>query len=555
VLQGSVSTVSSVEQEVFTAGEWGAGWRRACQTFPGSDCRLDVPPSSLLAQPQTQVAGEERPVPLEPAVRGYVLPPWIPDIPTPEDVRARVLDSLAARHGIRPRLDAGIAESFSRSLRQLEGQTQAVVHGEEVVALLPAQRSLLGLAVDLGTTKVAAYLVDLTSGNLLAARGEANPQIAHGDDVISRLSHAMTSPRAARELQQAAVETVAGLATALCREVGADPGEIVDAALVGNTAMHHLLLGLPVEQLARAPYIPARTEPVDCKAGELGLGFAPGANLHILANIGGFVGGDHTALLTVWADRDSSETTLYLDFGTNTEASLLHEGRIRSVSCASGPAFEGGRIKDGMRAAGGAIESVWFIAGIPHYQTICSEPPIGICGSGILDAVAQLCREGVVTSQGRMLADHPRIRKQDGVTEFILVAEDEKDRPPAIGITQRDIRELQLAKAAVRSGIEVLLKTAGIRAADVDQMILAGAFGSYFDPRSAQALGMLPVIPLAQIRQVGNAAGIGAKQALLSRSAREAARTIASQALYVELANDPDFNQIFTASIPFDGPR
>ena len=234
-----------------------------------------------------------------------------------------------------------------------------------------------------------------------------------------------------------------------------------------------------------------------------------------------------------------------LDIGTNTEVSLLDDDKITSVSCASGPAFEGGHIKDGMRAASGAIERLRVTDNLIQYQTIDGMPPIGLCGSGVLDAMAQLYLVGVLDKGGRMTQNHPRVRVRKKQREFILVSEKEQEGRPAITITQQDIRELQLAKGAIRTGIQVLLETTGHSEEEIDQVVIAGAFGTYIDVASAVTIGMLPSLPLTRFRQVGNAAGMGAKLALISRSKRTEAQAIASRVHYIELATAANFNPSF----------
>jgi len=275
------------------------------------------------------------------------------------------------------------------------------------------------------------------------------------------------------------------------------------------------------------------------------LHIAPGAYIHLRPNIAGFIGGDHVSALLATEARQAKGVVVVLDIGTNTEVSLVKDGKITAVSCASGPAFEGGHIKDGMRAASGAIERLRIENGIIQYQTIDKAPPVGICGSGIVDALAQLHLQGIINQSGRMTDNHPGVRTHQKKREFVLVSEEARDGRPAIVITQLDVRELQKAKAAIRTGIQALLETNGCSDEDIDQVIIAGAFGSYIDVTSAMTLGMLPSLPPNRFHQVGNAAGMGAKLALLSISRRNQAQAIASQVHYIELARYPDFLDTF----------
>jgi|TARA_B100001971_G_scaffold197547_1_gene206372 uncharacterized 2Fe-2S/4Fe-4S cluster protein (DUF4445 family) len=551
-MEGTVAGTGPEDERIFTPDEWRDGWRRACRTHPTSNCRLAVPSRSLLARQRTQVEGEETAVALEPAVNVYTLKLPKPEIADFRSDTKRLVETLASEHGVIVKLvDGQVLHKLPTQLRKAEWEVQVIVRDGELIAVGPVGQRTLGLAVDVGTTKLAAYLVDLTNGNTLATTGEMNPQISFGDDVVSRVSRAVQSEHERTELQKVIVDALNRMVRVLCRKVDATTGEISDVVLAGNTAMHHLLLGLPVHQLAVAPYVPVTTEPMDVKCRDIGLNAATGAYAHLLPNIAGFVGGDHTAMLLASEALTCQGTHLFVDIGTNTEVSIVADGTLYSVSCASGPAFEGGHIKDGMRAAPGAIERLWLFNGEPHYETIEGEPPIGICGSGILDTIAVLYRAGVINRSGRMGRDHPRVRKSGSMLEFIIVSEEEKTEPPAIVMSQKDVRELQLAKAAIGAGIEILLRSAGRRVEQLDQIVVAGAFGTFIDLESAITVGLIPPLPVERFRQVGNAAGMGAKQVLLSLTRRAHAQEISARARYVELAAEPDFTQVFTNHIPF----
>ena len=549
ILAGQVSELASGEREALSSQELEDGYRLACQTYPLSDCKLRVSPESLTAPQRTQVEGLEVTVRPEPPVRAYQvqLPP-----PSLSDLRAdaeRVLEALEQQHQVCCRsVDIEVLRDLSPRLRSWNWEAQASVREGAGVALNPWPGRQLGLAVDLGTTKIAGYLVDLSNGQTLAAQGIMNPQIAYGEDVMARIARTRESPAEAVRLQELAVEALNQLAVDLCAEVDAGPEEIVEAVVVGNTAMHHLFLRLPVEQLALAPYVPAVHDALDIKARDVGLRIAPGGYVHLLPSIAGFVGADHVAMLLATGVYKAEGVVLALDIGTNTEVCLVSNGEMTSVSCASGPAFEGAHIKHGMRAADGAIERLRLVDDRVEYQTVGGAPPVGLCGSGILDAMAQLYLAGVVDRRGRM-GEHPRVRVHEGKREFVLVSEGERDGRPAITITQHDVRELQLAKGAIRTGIQVLLEAKGHSGEEIEQVIIAGAFGSYIDVASAVTIGMLPPLSLDRFRQVGNAAGMGAKMALISRSQRAEAQAIARRAGYIELATAPRFGQVFAQAM------
>jgi len=546
VLSGTVSKPKPIEREVFKSRELNDGWRLACQAYPASDCKIAVPADSMTTPQRVQVEGLEVEVTAEPSIRAYLLKMDAPSLEAPQADDDRLLKALNQQHKLQcTRIDVGAMRNISDQLRSWNWKSQAVVRNSELIAVLPPKYRQLGLAIDLGTTKVAGYLVDLSDGRTLAANGIMNPQISYGEDIISRINRAVKSPEEGVKLQKLAVDAVNDVCAELCAEAGVKPEEIVEAVVVGNTAMHHLFLHLPVKQLVLSPFIPAVSRAIEIGADELGLNIAPGAYVHMLPNIAGFVGADHVSMLLATDAWRARGATLALDIGTNTEVSLIYRGKITTTSCASGPAFEGGHIKYGMRAASGAIERLRIDSGKIQYQIIDGVPPVGVCGSGILDALAQLYVAGIIDEGGRIMGNRPRVRTYKGRREFILVSREGREGKPAITITQNDVRELQLAKAAIRTGIQTLLETSGCEQDDIKQVIIAGAFGTYIDVASAIAIGMLPPLPLRRFRQVGNAAGAGARLALISLKSRAKAQAIASRVSYIELASSPDFQRTF----------
>ena len=427
----------------------------------------------------------------------------------------------------------------------------------------PARR--LGLAVDLGTTGLAAYLVDLADGRVLAAVGIPNPQIAFGEDVMSRLTVAITDPVRTRAMRDVLTDEVDRLAGELCATAGARRDDVVQAFVVGNTAMHHLFFGLPVESLAWAPYVPfeagARTVP----AASVGLRLADGATVTSPPVVAGFVGSDHVAMLVsagAWAARG---VTAYLDVGTNTEISLVIDGAHWTCSAASGPAFEGAHIDAGMRAARGAIDRVRWGPGGLTVSTIGDAPAVGICGSGLLDAVAVLHARGAISDVGALVAGNPLVTGSGRTASIELASAVSGAAVPGaavsgaavpgsavsgsagpIRLTRRDVGEVQLAKAAVRAGIRLLTEAAGIDEGDIESVVLAGAFGTYLDVDSARAIGLIP--PVAQVRQVGNGAGAGACL-LLGGERWSEALALAERITYVELTGHPQFQDRFTRAL------
>ena len=547
VVEGTFSPPTESELKAFSRQEIKEGWRLACQTHPTSDGKVGIPPTSLTTSQRVQTEGQEVGVKPEPVVVPYQLKLKAPSLSDAQADAGRVLQALNRQHKLRcDKVDIGALSQLSPKLRSWGWECRASVREKEVIAFGPWPSRQLGLAVDLGTSKISGYLVELDSGRTLAAKGVSNPQISYGEDIISRIAYATQSAAKATQLQRLVVKALNKLASDLGAEVKAKVGEIVDAVLVGNTAMHHLLAGLPVKQLALAPFVPAVSRAIDIKASRLGLKFAPGAYLHLLPNIAAFVGADHTAVLVATLNGLPKETTVAIDIGTNTEVSLIDKDGITTTSCASGPAFEGWHIKDGMRAASGAIERLRIVNNKVEYQTIDDKPAIGICGSGILDTVAQLYLAGVLGEGGRMDEKHQRVRRGERHPEFVLVdGKEKKDVKRAIVITQQDVREIQLAKAAIRTGIQALLEANGYGEEKIEKVIIAGAFGTYIDVANAMTIGMLPVLPTERFHQVGNAAGTGARLALISKAKRAAAQKIVSGVRYIELAGIPGFNQTF----------
>jgi uncharacterized 2Fe-2S/4Fe-4S cluster protein (DUF4445 family) len=546
IISGKVSDLTLDEQAALTAPELEQGYRFACQTYPLGDVKVHVPPESLTAPQRTQVEGLEIEVAPEPPVKTLDIRVVPATLQAPHADDEAVWDALQAEHGVAAgKIDFSVQQALSHQLRDLDWQARVALRGEEIVAIGPTDQRWLGIAVDIGTTKIAGYLIDLESGTRLAAKGMMNPQIAYGEDVISRIVVASRSPDEAALLQKLLTDALSQMAAELCAEVGASPAQVVEAVVVGNTAIHHLFLRLPVRQLGHSPYSPAVRAAVDVKARDIGLRIAPGAYVHLLPNVAGYVGADHIAMLLATRMAEADGVTIAIDIGTNTEICLSQHGTLTSVSCASGPAFEGAHVKFGMRAAPGAIEHVRLTGDHLDYQTIGGQAPVGICGSGLLDTVAQLLLNGILDKHGRMGGSHPRVRVRNQMAEFVLVPEEERDGLDAITISQHDVRELQLAKSAIRMGIQALVEAGGLAEKDIDRVIVAGAFGTFIDLESAVRIGMFPDLPLERYTQVGNAAGTGARLALISLSQRAAAIQIAQRDNYIELASVPGFNRKF----------
>jgi len=553
VTKGRLTPATTAEKKLLTEAERAAGYRLACQARPRdakSAVDMQVPALSLTLKQRFQVEGlayRGRP---DPPVRAYEVklkPPAIKDV---RSDLARLKDALETREGVSLK-QASLAAlaPMPDVLRDNGWKADLLVRGEELLAVrAPGAGRVHGLAVDLGTSKVALFLVDMASGETLAELGCMNPQLPWGEDVMSRIQYANTGAGEARELQELVGRGIGVELEQMLEAHGLVPSDIVETCLVGNTAMHHLFAGLPVRQLGFAPYVPATTSAVEVTAAELDLAVLPQGRVYLPSPIAGFVGSDMLAAIMATRLHRQKGPVLLMDLGTNTELALKVDGRIVCCSCASGPAFEGGALRHGMRAAPGAIEKVRVgTGGEILVSTVENAPARGICGSGILDSLAALKNVEVITPAGRMSRDRPDVSEENGELAFRLAPFDDGDG--WVTITQNDVREVQKAKGAVRAGIEMLMHHAGIEPSDLRRVIIAGAFGNYIDPLSALSIALIPPVPPRRIRQVGNAAGVGARALLCSSSLRREAERLAGRIEYLELVAYPKSELYFASAM------
>lgn len=518
-------------------------WKHACRVRPTESCAIEIAPRSLAKIARAEVLASDGLEGLEP----------LPSIAF-EDVEvteASLSDHADDFSRIRREMrttvhevDIEVARALPSLLRDNEWSVRVYTRGERIVGAARRGKPTLGLAVDLGTTNVVGFLVDLETGARLASLGLENPQTAWGADLVSRINYAVGERGRLDELQQAARAAIDALAHDLTHAVGLSAHDIRDAAICGNTAMQHLLMGLPVRQLGRAPFVGALHEPIDVMARDIGLHFAPGAQIHVAGNVGGFVGGDHVAALLATRHRwQGAGVSVVMDIGTNTEISVICEKGTVSASCPSGPALEGGHISCGMRAADGAIERVTIVDGRISVAAIGDAQPVGVCGSGILDTLAAGLGLGALDRGGRIRTGHPDVVIQEDKQAIRL--------SDGVFVSQGDVRAVQLAKAAVRTGLDLLLQRLGLGETSIDRFILAGAFGSYIDLRSAVDIGLLPRLAPERFVQVGNAAGVGISRMLASTHERQVARELATRCEYVELSTIPQFQKNFMKNIGF----
>ncbi|MHC4292684.1 MAG: ASKHA domain-containing protein [Planctomycetota bacterium] len=419
-----------------------------------------------------------------------------------------------------------------------------------------SDKNFFGLAVDIGTTTVVVKLIDMINGRTLASRAEMNPQAKYGDNVISRISYADTEQKL-NELHNSIIDCINDLIQSIGQDVGVKLQDIFEVCVVGNTTMNHIFLKLPIKQLGQAPYEPSLLDACDKKPAQISLTMNKDGHIHTPPNIAGFVGSDTIAVALAVDIEASDENTLIIDIGTNGELLLARKSKIYAASCAAGPALEGAGISCGSRAAEGAIEAVFMNEDGIDFDVIGNVPPKSICGSGLLDTAALLAELDIIDSTGRFEESHKlehlnkaissRINKIDDQTVFILVENDQNK----VFISQKDIRQIQLAKAAIRTGIQLLQQKLYIKDSEIKQIYLAGAFGNYIRIESALRIGLLPDIPEQAFHFIGNAAASGAQMMLLSSKYRKKAQKLARKIEYVEIAYEKSFETLFAKFMAF----
>lgn len=535
--------------------------RLACQTILMRSSIIFVPLRSRVGIQRLQTEGLEVPVKPNPLVKKYYVrmpPPTLHDPRSDED---RLLDSLNDQYSLSDlTINFNVAKSYPIILRKAKWDVTAVVWKNEIIAVEPNDtvKRCFGFAMDIGSTKLAGFLMNLTTGEVVSVGARMNPQIPLGEDIMSRISYAMMNGwDGQKELQTAVINGVNEIIEECCEKADVKPEEIYELNFVGNTAMQLLFLGLWSRYVALSPYTPVLRRGVDVNAAKLGLRAHLNANAHYVPVIGGFVGADNVAVILASKMLESDEIIMAIDIGTNTEIDLGNKDLIMADSCASGPAFEGMEIKFGMRAASGSIEKISINPETldVYYQTIENTPPVGICGSGLVDAAAELFKSSLIDIKGtfspEMTKKSKRLRRGQEGWEFVVAWKGETKIKTDIVLTQGDIRELQKAKAAIHAGAEILMKRMDITENDISKLVIAGAFGNYIDPENARTIGMYPDIPLEKIDFVGNLAGTGARMSLISREMREYTEKISRTVKYLELAIDKNFQDEYLKSFYF----
>lgn len=559
------------------------GWevgqvRLSCQCKVRGEVLINVPEESRGNKQIVRKSARERKIEIKPAIRKYLVSMSPPTLERPiadwERLAKGLETSMTLVRGSDEKLprwydlaiDYQCLRTLSKTLREAKWNvTVSVWNDKEVIAVQPGyHEDSFGAAVDIGSTTVALYLCNLRTGELLAAESEMNPQIVFGEDVMSRIQYAIEHDDGLEKLHKAIIATLNKLLKQAAKTTGVKPDEILEMVLVGNSTMHHILLNLHPKDLGLAPFVPAIHKSVDIKARELGLHINPSGNIHVLPTIASFVGADTSAMILAEEPHKQDENWLLIDVGTNAELVLGNRKRLVCTSTPTGPALEGAHVEYGMRAAPGAMERVhidettlepkYKVIGVEGWNTDHAEfkgQVKGICGSAIIDSVAELFRAGIVDSRGKFMQglESKRVRKGESGWEYVIAWAEETSIGRDIPITQQDVRQIQLAKAALFTAARTLLKRSNLQSPD--KIILAGGFGSYIDKEKAMLIGLIPDCELDNVYAVGNAAGDGARIALLNIEKRDEVDSITRKVERFELPTDPEFQNQFMLATSF----
>jgi uncharacterized 2Fe-2S/4Fe-4S cluster protein (DUF4445 family) len=568
---GHMAPVTEVEVRYDRIKGLAEGRRLSCQARIAGDLVIDVPPESQVHKQVVRKAAEVRDIEMDPATRLYFIEVEEADMHKPSSDLERVYRALAEQwdvHGLSCTI--GIIAKLQATLKKGEWKITCAVNarpghgGSELVAIWPGfHDKIFGLAIDVGSTTVAAHLANLATGEVVASAGLMNPQIRFGEDLMSRVSYVMMNPGGDREMTAAIREALNTLASQVAAQAAIGLDDILEVVLVGNPVMHHLFLGIDPTELGGAPFALATGLAVTCPARDLDLALNPGAMAYVLPCIAGHVGADAAGVVLSEAPQESDDMILAVDVGTNAEIVLGSKARVLACSSPTGPAFEGAQISCGQRAAPGAIERIRIdpVTLEPRYRVIGSElwsdepgfdeavastGVTGICGSGIIEVIAEMYLSGIISQDGLidggMAAISPRIRSKGRTFTYVV-----RDGEPLIAITQNDVRAIQLAKAALYAGVRLLMDKLGID--HVDRIRLAGAFGTHIDVKYAMILGLIPDAPLDRVSSAGNAAGTGARIALLNMKARDEIEAVVRRIEKIETAVEPMFQQHFVEAM------
>ncbi|WP_198306495.1 ASKHA domain-containing protein [Dehalobacterium formicoaceticum] len=566
ILSGQLSTVTAVELKHFSQEELDEGWVLSCQRLIKEDIVLEIPKIEDAVNRKIELQNFSQERFTDPNLEKFFVTLKKPDLHDQLPDLERLLQQVEdiKKTGVKREAPLGVLNKLPELLRSSSYEVTAVLMDNALIAVEPGdtRESQYGFVFDIGTTTIAVYLVCLKTGKVISAGGETNPQASFGADVVTRISVVSEDFNNLKKLNDLVVETMANLMKELLHENSIEEKYVYHIAVVGNTTMSHLFLQADPRNLVKAPFIPCFKGRMTVQGKEMGFPMHPEGEIVVLPNIAGYVGSDTMGVMLATKIYDQEGYSLAVDIGTNGEIVLAGDGKILTCSTAAGPAFEGAQIHDGMRAGDGAIEKVSIKNGKVQLKVIGDMAPKGICGSGIIDAIAALYKANLMNFKGQLLDSSKlegsvdenlkqRMRRNDNIWEFVLAFKGEYGNERDIIISQKDIRELQLAKGAIAAGIKVLAEDLGISTAQIDRVFLAGAFGNYIDQKNAVLLGMFPGIDVQKIIPVGNAAGEGAKMALLSKKQRELADHLSDNVHHVELSSSDAFYTSFMKEMIF----
>jgi uncharacterized 2Fe-2S/4Fe-4S cluster protein (DUF4445 family) len=556
---GGVTPLTPREREYLTPFEIKRNVRLACQALVRAPVVVSLSPVSS-GKDQILEEGVTSKLAFQPAIKKYFLDIHSTDLKNEKPLDQIIVDFLRRLDIREPAIDFADLKMLPLLLQNTSAGVTALLNNQKVLGFEAGNTTdrIYGLAVDIGTTTVVGYLFDFASGNIKGVESALNSQSSFGSDVVSRIEHAISTPEGLDQLQAEIITTINSIIDKLCRLKNISNHEIYVLTMVGNTPMHHLFWGISPWFLSRFPYNPLITDPFSVSATDVAVKMNPMGLVFSLPLISGFIGSDTVGVVLSTNLHKSKLPRLAIDIGTNGEIVLTDGKTMVASSTAAGPAFEGAHIRCGMRGTSGAIDRVYLSDNKIRYHVIDEVPPRGICGSGLVDAVAVMLKSKVINAEGRLLnseeiAGLPKgcLIRREKYNQLVLTGLEKPAGGKEIVITRKDISELQLAKGAIRAGIQILLSRLDLSESDIREVYLAGGFGNYVDPDSAVAIGLLPTFQNARITPVGNAAGSGAKMALVSTKAFKDAVMIARRIKHVKLANIPEFQQEFAKGVLF----
>ena len=562
------------EMQYLTIEERKRGIRLACQTYIDQtklklletlnepQFRIFLPYELLLEGFKILTTGKSSEIQLRPLIKKYYIEVKVPSLEEPlpdfERIKAALIlkfPKVVNKNSVT--IDFDVLNTLPEILRKDKHKITCTLWNDHIVALEPGntEKENYGIAFDIGTTTIVGYLINLNDGKIYAVDSRLNSQTAFGEDVITRLTVIKEENENLNKLNSSVINDLNDIIINTCKQANISPAQIYEATIVGNSVMHHIFLGINPINIGLSPFIPVIQKSLNVKASKLNLNISPSGNVFTAPIIAGFVGADTIGVILSSNIDQEKELTLAIDIGTNGEIIIGNRKILAVGSCAAGSALEGAHISDGMRAAAGAIESIKIDPKNldVSYSTIKNKTPIGICGSGLVDAIAEMLKSKVITRSGnfnKTITDHERFIIRDKFPEFIIAYKEETSLNKEITITQNDIRQLQMAKAAFYSGVRLILKKLGENL-KIQQVFLAGAFGNYINAKNAKFIGMIPDIQDEKIHQIGNAAGIGAQHCLLNKELRNKAQKLLNKIQYVEIAVEEGFQKEYAEAMYF----